>query len=177
MNCSVIQFRIEGDIDECNLDPPSCKWNTICTNTIGSHYCKCKPDYDKIGTDPNEPNKELCIMKPAVFSQPIHDYCNKSNPCARNAECFNTEKVASCKCFHGYVGDPFKECIRPEPSTILLFKGVIKFPIAFLATLQDKYSYSDDYNQATNGIENLLNSILMNAEGYINSSAKLQSFK
>jgi len=39
------------DIDECSLGTNNCDVNAICTNTIGSYSCKCKPGYIGNGTE------------------------------------------------------------------------------------------------------------------------------
>ncbi|ETN62757.1 dumpy [Anopheles darlingi] len=37
------------------------------------------------------------------------------NPCGKDAMCrLNTAAIPVCSCPFGYLGDPFKECIRPE---------------------------------------------------------------
>ena len=39
------------DIDECSTGTNNCDVNGICTNTIGSYSCKCKPGYIGNGTE------------------------------------------------------------------------------------------------------------------------------
>ncbi|XP_060596327.1 uncharacterized protein LOC132750377, partial [Ruditapes philippinarum] len=35
------------DVDECKTNTDSCPANSLCTNTVGSHTCACKPGYDE----------------------------------------------------------------------------------------------------------------------------------
>ena len=48
------------DINECNTNHGGCHANATCTNTIGSHICKCFLGYDGNGTKCT--GKQLCYF-------------------------------------------------------------------------------------------------------------------
>ena len=57
MYCTILQFLkwiyfySITDINECSTNHGGCHENASCTNTIGSHICKCYQGYDGNGTN------------------------------------------------------------------------------------------------------------------------------
>ena len=41
------------DVDECTDDTDDCDDNAVCTNTVGSYACHCKPGYSGDGVTCN----------------------------------------------------------------------------------------------------------------------------
>jgi len=46
-----VTFALYSDIDECAANNGGCDTNAICSNTIGSYFCHCKPGYYWSGTN------------------------------------------------------------------------------------------------------------------------------
>lgn len=77
------------DVNECLTNP--CGKNTICTDTLGSFTCSCKPDYTG---DP---------MKGCVD---IDECTALEKPCGKYAICENASPGYNCKCLQGYRAVP-----------------------------------------------------------------------
>ena len=91
------------DIDECSLGTNNCDVNAICTNTIGSFECKCKPGYIGNGTE--------------CFACNENEYSFNDTTCLSCPE--NSERmlkwksILDCKCssFNHYPDDQTLTCI------------------------------------------------------------------
>jgi len=110
--------RWSTDIDECATGQNNCAPNTaICTNTVGSYSCVCKPGYSGDGVACT--GSEILHFKastPIPFSVSLNACCSFPSPdidecvldldnCAENATCANTPGSFSCGCESEFFGD------------------------------------------------------------------------
>ena len=82
------------DIDECSLGTNNCDVNAICTNTIGSYSCKCKPGYIGNGTE-----CFACNENEYSFNETICVSCPDNS-----ISSFASSSIVDCKCLPGYAG-------------------------------------------------------------------------
>ncbi|KAL9967080.1 hypothetical protein ACROYT_G025243 [Oculina patagonica] len=118
------------EVNECAADPSPCHINAVCSPTVGSYICKCKPgftgDGKKTCADVNEcadPDRchvnatctntvglYTCECKPGFTGNGIN--CEDVDECAAepglcdiNADCTNTVGSYTCECKPGFTGD------------------------------------------------------------------------
>ena len=84
-----LMITFNSDIDECEVDPDICGFNSKCNNTIGNFTCSCLSGYN--GTT-------------GVNCTDINE-CTKNNPCHSDAKCENTVPFHVCTCKEGYTGN------------------------------------------------------------------------
>jgi hypothetical protein len=100
--------------------------------------------------------------------------------CGQNAACNPIEGGWACACPQGFVGDPNSNSINPcrpsSPSIVLVLRGTFTIPISFQATLNNSFSYSNEYSQTQSQVTSLLDHILQLVTGYIPYSANLTNF-
>jgi len=105
-------------VNPCLLDQ-SCGKNAECLATNHRAICECRQGFRGdpynacyiIGcrSDSECPSDKACINSDCQHP------CIVSNPCAPvNAECFNQNHQAVCRCRPGFIGNPFFSC-TPEP--------------------------------------------------------------
>ncbi|XP_027810953.2 adhesion G protein-coupled receptor E5 isoform X9 [Marmota flaviventris] len=58
------------DVDECRSGQHQCHQSTICTNTLGSYQCHCRPGWELIPGSVNGRNSTICKVKP-FFTWPL----------------------------------------------------------------------------------------------------------
>lgn len=132
----IFLFTSIADLDECvNPETNECDSNAVCTNTEGSHVCRCQSGYQGDGrncTGKYSGNDEdfwrifgkhfsskdhscaslhrmkLILYHVYRFSSTLDfDECasNETNDCHGNALCNNTDGSYICRCLSGYQGD------------------------------------------------------------------------
>ena len=77
------------DNDECITGQHDCETNAICSNTVGSFMCQCKPGFYEIEGSCNDVNE--CIR---------YD----TNDCSDEMRCENTYGSYECLCKAGMCG-------------------------------------------------------------------------
>lgn len=80
-------------MDECKGSAAVCGVNAVCTNTIGSFVCSCKPDYTG-----NAQSLNGC--------RDVNECEILEHPCGTYAICENTEPGYNCLCPQGYRAKP-----------------------------------------------------------------------
>jgi len=91
------------DIDECSTGTNDCDVNAICTNTIGSYSCKCKPGYIGNGTE--------------CFACNENEYSFNDTTCISCPEnsisSIASSSIIDCKCtsFNHYLDDQTLTCL------------------------------------------------------------------
>jgi hypothetical protein len=110
--------------------PSPCGANAECREQNGAGACTCLPEY--IG-NPYEGCRPECVINPdcpsnkACMTSKCKDPC--PGTCGQNAQCQVVNHQASCTCFPGYTGDPFRYCRPHEPERKSTTK--MRFPIKF----------------------------------------------
>lgn len=95
--------------------PSPCGANAECREQNGAGACTCLPEY--IG-NPYEGCRPECVVSTdcpsnkACMSSKCRDPC--PGTCGSNAQCQVVSHQATCTCFPGYTGDPFRYC-SPNP--------------------------------------------------------------
>ncbi|KAM5189910.1 adhesion G protein-coupled receptor E5 isoform 4-T4 [Callospermophilus lateralis] len=75
------------DVDECSSGQHQCHQSTICTNTLGSYQCHCRPGWELIPGSVNDQNSTICkvmpfftwSLPPEVHSQSLSRFFDKVN--------------------------------------------------------------------------------------------------
>ncbi|XP_077893504.1 adhesion G protein-coupled receptor E5 isoform X5 [Ictidomys tridecemlineatus] len=75
------------DVDECSSGQHQCHQSTICTNTLGSYQCHCRPGWELIPGSVNGRNSTICKvmpfftwpLPPGVHSQSLSHFFDKVN--------------------------------------------------------------------------------------------------
>lgn len=80
---------IQLDVNECAENP--CGENAICTNSVGSFICACRPEFT------GNPYKG-CVD--------IDECAALQEPCSAHAICENSSPGYNCKCPQGYAPNP-----------------------------------------------------------------------
>lgn len=96
------------DVDECNSSQPVCGEHALCTNTIGSYVCSCKPEYTGDAKSPNG-------------CRDVNECEILEHPCGVSAICENTDPGYNCKCPQGYRAKPRPEIACEQVINIALF--------------------------------------------------------
>lgn len=84
---------VTPDIDECKTSKAVCSADALCTNTLGSFVCTCKPEYTG---DARTPGGCRDIDECEVLE----------HPCGTYAICENAVPGYNCICPQGYRAKP-----------------------------------------------------------------------
>jgi len=87
-------FQGLRDVNECSDGTSGCSTNSICTNTYGSRWCKCKSGF--VGN----PYFDMCAdVDECAAGEQVHR-------CGEHTACTNTPGSWNCSCHLGFEGDP-----------------------------------------------------------------------
>ncbi|KAL9953748.1 hypothetical protein ACROYT_G041211 [Oculina patagonica] len=79
----------QNDADECVSGANDCSADAVCSNTVGSYSCSCKPGYSGDG----------------MICEDVDECSTSTHDCSADAVCNNTKGSYSCSCEPGYSGD------------------------------------------------------------------------
>lgn len=91
--------------------PSPCGSNAICREQNGAGACQCLPEHTGNPYDSCRPECLLssdCPSNRACVNSKCIDPC--AGACAPNAQCQAVYHRASCSCWPGYEGDPYRRC-------------------------------------------------------------------
>lgn len=88
-----LELFLVPDVDECKNSESVCGKHAVCTNTVGSYACTCKPEYtgDARAIDGCYDVNECEILE---------------HPCGLHATCENTDPGYNCVCPQGFRAKP-----------------------------------------------------------------------
>ena len=111
------QFLVQPVVDENPCNPSPCGPNAQCREVNDIGVCACIPGYfgdPYAGCRPECVVNSECDLSKACMQQKCGDPC--PGTCGSGAQCNVVNHNPICTCPPGYTGDPFRQCIRPQPS-------------------------------------------------------------
>ncbi|XP_073910028.1 adhesion G protein-coupled receptor E2 isoform X3 [Castor canadensis] len=80
------------DVDECSSGQHQCHNSTVCSNTLGSYKCRCRPGWEPAPGSPNGPKSTVCREIPlptwtrpaGVHSQSLSHFLDKVQNLSRD---------------------------------------------------------------------------------------------
>ena len=91
--------------------PSPCGPNTICTERNSAGSCSCITDYTGNpyeGCRPECVTNSDCALNLACVNFKCKNPC--LGTCGLNAQCHVVNHLATCSCYSGYNGDPYRIC-------------------------------------------------------------------
>ena len=96
------------------------------------------------------------------------------NPCVEDATCIQTEELRACECNGGYTGSGYQLCKYIPPSKLTtLITGLI-VPIEIPPNIS---KYNMIYQTSRTVVENFMDPVLSNLNGYIPQSIHMIGVK
>lgn len=112
------------DINECSTGTHTCHSDAVCTNTPGSHTCRCRSGYNGDGrtcTGTSFNHITIISINMLINFADINECTSGTHTCSTNAQCTNTPGSFSCTCNSGYSGNGYSCTGIYFIVTILLF--------------------------------------------------------
>lgn len=125
-------FTVDEPIETSNPCVPSpCGSNAVCKEQNGAGSCTCITDYTGNpyeGCRPECVTSSDCSLNLACTNFKCKDPC--PGTCGLYAQCQVINHLATCSCYPGYSGDPYRLCQISKPNGML-------FQYFFIASFWD----------------------------------------
>ncbi|XP_040846670.1 adhesion G protein-coupled receptor E5 isoform X2 [Ochotona curzoniae] len=79
------------DVDECSSGQHQCHSSAVCSNTIGTYKCRCRPGWEPVPGSPNGPVNTVCqdilsnwTPPPGVHSQALSQFLDRMQALSRD---------------------------------------------------------------------------------------------